>query len=174
MNRFKKLVLVLCLALVTSTVSHATFAATLDEQIAARLDALEKENAALRARLNRIERQGEASKRAVPRAASLQNPPLASELETPGQAALMMDAHAQPASPPIIYKSQDGSSAPPRFELSGSLLFLQPGSGNLEYGTLVTPFPLATPNWSNRSRRTSALPSASALGICPTSPTIST
>src|ERR1700733_13056579 len=110
MNRFTKFVLVLCLALVTSTVSHATFAATLDEQIAARLDALEKENAALRARLNRIERRGAASKRAVPRAASLQNPPLASELETPGQAALMMA--------PIIYKSQDGWIAPPRLRRS--------------------------------------------------------
>ena len=39
----------------------------------------------------------------------------------------------------------------PHFEVSGSLLFLQPGSGNLEYGTLVTPLPIATPNWSNQS-----------------------
>jgi hypothetical protein len=30
-------------------------------------------------------------------------------------------------------------------------LFLQPSAGNLEYGTLVTPFPAATPNWSNQS-----------------------
>jgi hypothetical protein len=39
----------------------------------------------------------------------------------------------------------------PRFEVSGSLLFLQAGASNLEYGTLVTPLPLATPNWSNQS-----------------------
>ncbi len=39
----------------------------------------------------------------------------------------------------------------PHFEVSGSLLFLQPGAGNLEYGTLVTPLPIATPNWSNQS-----------------------
>ena len=39
----------------------------------------------------------------------------------------------------------------PHFEVSGSLLYLQPGAGNLEYGTLVTPLPLATPNWANQS-----------------------
>ena len=42
MNRFTKLVFVLCLALVISAVSHAAFAAPLDSQIVARLDALEK------------------------------------------------------------------------------------------------------------------------------------
>jgi len=151
MNRFTKLVFVLCLALVISAVSHAAFAAPLDSQIVARLDALEKENAVLRQRLNRIERQGAVSKRAVPRATSRQNPPQASELEIPGHAALMMDAYGQPGSPPAIYKSPARSNAPARFELSGSLLFLQPGAGNLEYGTLVSPFPIATPNWSNQS-----------------------
>ena len=43
------------------------------------------------------------------------------------------------------------SNPRPRFEVSGSLLYLQPGAGNLEYGTLVTPLPLVTPNWSNQS-----------------------
>jgi len=89
------------------------------DAIIARLDALEKENAALRQRLNRIERPGATSKRTAPRAASRQNPPPASELETPGQAALMMDAHAQGNPPPEVYKSQAAWNAAPRFELSG-------------------------------------------------------
>ncbi len=38
----------------------------------------------------------------------------------------------------------------PRFEISGSLLYLQPSAGNLEYGTLVTPLPLVTPSWENQ------------------------
>ncbi len=121
------------------------------DAIIARLDALEKENAALRQRLNRIERPGATSTRTAPRAASRLNPPQASELETPGHAALMMDAHAQGNPPPEVYKSPAAWNAPPRFEVSGSLLLLQPGAGNLEYGTLVTPLPLATPNWSNQS-----------------------
>ena len=120
--------------------AHATFAATLDDQILARLNAMEKENAALRQRLDRIERQDAASKRAVPRATSRQNPPQASELEIPGHATPMMAAYGQAGSPPVIYKSQAGSNAPARFELSGSLLFLQRRAGNLEYGTLVSPF----------------------------------
>jgi hypothetical protein len=37
------------------------------------------------------------------------------------------------------------------YELTASLLFLQPGSGNLEYATLVSPLPVPTPNWANRS-----------------------
>ena len=37
------------------------------------------------------------------------------------------------------------------FEVSGSLLYLQPGSGNLEYATLVSPLPLPTPNWANQA-----------------------
>jgi hypothetical protein len=88
----------------------------------------------LRQRLNRIERSGATVQRAVPR----QNPPQASELETPSRAALPMDAHAQSNPPPNVFKSKTAWSAPSRFELSGSLLFLQPGAGNLEYGTLET------------------------------------
>jgi hypothetical protein len=39
------------------------------------------------------------------------------------------------------------------FETSASLLFLQPGSGNLMYGTLVNPFPFLSPHWSDQSVR---------------------
>jgi hypothetical protein len=102
------------------------------DAIIARLDALEKENAALRQRLNRIERPGATYQRAAPRAASRLNPPRASELEIRDRAALMMDAHAQSNPPPAVYKSPAPWSAAPHFEVSGSLLFLQPGAGNLE------------------------------------------
>jgi len=50
-----------------------------------------------------------------------------------------------------VRPTQRPASRQTRFELSGSLLFLQPGAGNLEYGTLVSPLPIATPNWSNQS-----------------------
>ena len=36
-------------------------------------------------------------------------------------------------------------------ELTASLLYLQPCSNNLEYGTLVSPLPLPTPNWANQA-----------------------
>ena len=39
----------------------------------------------------------------------------------------------------------------PHFEVSASLLYLQPGAGNLEYGTLVSPLPVPSPNWENES-----------------------
>jgi hypothetical protein len=39
----------------------------------------------------------------------------------------------------------------PHFEVNGSLTFLQPGAGNLEYGTLITPLPPVTPSWANQS-----------------------
>ena len=46
MNSFTRFALLLCLTLVTSAVSYSARAATIDEQTAARFDALEKENAA--------------------------------------------------------------------------------------------------------------------------------
>jgi hypothetical protein len=46
----------------------------------------------------------------------------------------------------------------PRLEASATLLYLQPGSGNLEYGTLVSPLPPATPHWQNQSIRPSLSP----------------
>jgi len=38
-------------------------------------------------------------------------------------------------------------------ETSASLLFLQPGSGNLMYGTLVNPFPFLSPHWGDQEVR---------------------
>lgn len=37
------------------------------------------------------------------------------------------------------------------FETSASLLYLQPGSGNLVYSTVITPFPFLTPHWSDQA-----------------------
>ena len=62
---------------------------------------------------------------------------------------------AAPAMPPPKLVDQVTEvapvSAPHRFEISGSGLFLQPGAGNLEYGTLISPLPITSPNWSNQS-----------------------
>jgi len=141
MNRFSKLAFLLCLALAASGVSRAALAATVDAQISARLDALEKENAVLRARLNRLE----ASKAAIRHrsAAAQSNPALAAMPDSQNANSLAADAGQ-------VVDTRTSNSRP-YFEISGSLLFLQPGAGNLEYGTLVTPLPLATPNWSNQS-----------------------
>jgi hypothetical protein len=142
MNRFTKLAVLLCLALTGSAISHAAFAATIDEQTSARLDALEKENAALRARVNRLE-ASKAAKIAHRPADAVSNPALASRSRQQNA-----DMSAADAGQIAGIRT---SNARPRFEISGSLLYLQPGAGNLEYGTLVTPFPIATPNWSNQS-----------------------
>lgn len=44
-----------------------------------------------------------------------------------------------------------GFTAQPRIQLFASLLYLKPGAGNLEYGTLVHPLPPASPHWQNQS-----------------------
>ena len=135
MNGFTKLALLLSLPLTISAASHSAFAAGIDEQIAARLDALEKENAALRARVNRLE---------APKAATLR------------QRSADVEPNAAVAAVPRVLKAENpvvgtrGWNAP-RFEISGSLLFLQPGAGNLEYATLTNPLPAVSPHWRNQS-----------------------
>jgi Legionella pneumophila major outer membrane protein precursor len=140
LNRFTRIALLLCLALATSAVSRAARAATIDEQNSARLDALEKENAALRARVNRLE---------APKAAKIQHRP-AVEADPAFTSAPRPQNADTLATYPVKAVGAPISNAP-RFEVSGSLLYLQPGAGDLEYGTLVTPFPIATPNWNNQS-----------------------
>lgn len=138
MNSFTRLALLLCLALATS--SYSARAATIDEQTSARLDALEKENSALRARVYRLE---------APKAAKIQNRPPVEADPTFAPAPRPQNVGAL-AAYPVKAVGAPISNAP-HFEVSGSLLYLQPGAGDLEYGTLVTPFPIATPNWSNQS-----------------------
>jgi Legionella pneumophila major outer membrane protein precursor len=138
MNRITKLGFLLCVTIATSAAGPAARAATPDEQFSARLDALEKENSALRARVNRLE---------AAKAAKLQNRP-AVEAD-PAFASAPRPQNADTAYP--VKAAATPISNAPRFEVSASLLYLQPGAGDLEYGTLVTPFPIATPTWANQS-----------------------
>ena len=143
MKTLTRLTFFLCIVLPSTTVPHASFAVTLDQQISARLDALEKENAALRARVNRLE----ASK-----AVRMQHGTgIAATPRLPNGEAWTAAPHVMPATD-AGQAAVVGSSNPMRhFEISGSLLYLQPGAGDLEYGTLITPLPITTPNWANQS-----------------------
>jgi|GEM_PF-997874 len=58
------------------------------------------------------------------------------------------------ASSPTLYEVDSSTRYyAPRLEASATLLYLQPGSGSLEYGTLVSPLPPASPHWENQSIR---------------------
>jgi hypothetical protein len=140
MNSSTRFASLLCIALAVSAISHPARAATIDEQIAARLDALEKENSALRARVNHLE---------AAKATKIQHGPAAEPDPAFASAPRPQSADALAAYPVKAVRAP--ASNAPRFEISGSLLYLQPSSGDLEYGTLVTPFPIATPNWANES-----------------------
>jgi Legionella pneumophila major outer membrane protein precursor len=135
------------LGLAITVFAHPALAATMEE-IAARLDALEKENAALKQRLKRVETAAPTSRAALPPAGQ------PAGLGALGGGTTVLDARAQDTGTPQVYKSPVGIGPPTplrHYEISGSLLYLQPGSGDLEYATLVSPFPLPTPNWANQS-----------------------
>jgi hypothetical protein len=148
MNRYTRLAFLMSIPMAASALSHATFAATIEERTLARLDALERENAALKQRLQRVESAAAMSRQALP------PPGQPAGLGTRGGASAGLDSRAQYGAPPQFHKipAEAATWSPPHhFEVSGSLLFLQPGSGNLEYATLVSPLPLPTPNWANQS-----------------------
>jgi len=152
MNSFAKLALLGCLGLAVAIPRPAVA-----DEISARLDALEKENAALRARLNRLEAPKETSREART-SAKLQHRPSDTQ---PNQ---VMDAPPQNVDGMAADPGYYGKAAPrtvrsPRFEVFGSLSYLQPGAGNLEYGTLTTPLPLPTPSWANQSLNPNFSPS---------------
>jgi hypothetical protein len=140
MNGLTKLALFLCLLLAISAVPQSALAGDIDARILARLDALEKENAALRARVNRLESS---------KATAIRHPRVNVE-PGPAVASLpqLQNGEALASAGPV--KSPRRSNAP-RFEVSGSLLFLQPGAGNLEYGTLTNPLPAVSPHWNNQT-----------------------
>lgn len=145
MNGFAKFALFACLGLTAAVVPRPVIA----DEIAKRLDALERENAALRARLNRLE---------TTRTSKLQQRPA----ETGSRTGIAPPPPVQSAdnlAADLSYKAAPRVVNPPRFEVSGSLSFLQPGAGNLEYGTLTTPLPLPTPNWANQSLKPNFTPS---------------
>ncbi len=136
MTRFTKPALLVGLALTAVTLPQIADAATAEEQITARLNALEKENAGLRARLNRLETTTTA------------RPPAAGAGSNAALAALPARANEPYTKAPIAIIHP----APPQaFELSGSLLFLQSASGNMEYATLINPLPVVSPHWNNQS-----------------------
>jgi len=147
MNGFTKLALLVCLGLTTAAVPRPAVA----DEIATRLDALEKENAALRARLNRLETSKTAKLRQDP----------AETGSRPALVSLPRPQNADSMAADLSYKAGPRAVNSPRFEISGTLSFLQPGAGNLEYGTLTTPLPLPTPNWSNQSLKPNFSPSFS-------------
>jgi hypothetical protein len=145
MHGLTKLALLAGLALATAAVPRPAVA----DETAARLDALEKENAALRARVNRLE---------TSKTAKLQQRP-ADMGSSPGLASVPRSKIADSMGADLSYKAGPRTVNLPHFEVSGSLSFLQPGAGNLEYGTLTTPLPLPTPNWSNQSLKPDFSPS---------------
>jgi Legionella pneumophila major outer membrane protein precursor len=136
MNRFTKLALLLCLGLTGAAITHPAAAAS-DEQISARLDALEKENSALRARLNHLEASKPARNQQHPADPMLATMPRSQNIDT-----LAADTG--------YVKAPRPAPLSPHFEINGALTFLQPG-GNLEYGTLVSPLPAVSPSWVNQS-----------------------
>jgi Legionella pneumophila major outer membrane protein precursor len=133
MQKFTKLTFLLCLALITAAISQTARADSTEDRILARLNALEKENAALRARVNRLE-AAKATTKELPRTSALDNP-------------------APVVPPPVVLAATPVPTKPrPLFEVSGSLLFLQPSAGDFEqYATVANPFPVPSPNWSNQS-----------------------
>jgi major outer membrane protein len=142
MVSFMKFALLACLGLAIVVVPRPVAA----DETATRLDALEKENAALRARLNRLETTRSAKQPQRP-------------VEMASRPALAPPPPADSMVADLSYKAGPRVVNSPRFEVSGSLSFLQPGAGNLEYGTLTTPLPLPTPNWSNQSLKPNFTPS---------------
>ena len=144
MKSVTKLALLACLGL---TVAAAPRPAVADP-VSARLDALERENAALRARLNRLETSTAVKPQPRPADAG-PVAPLAALPRAPA-ADSMASAPRYAGEPRRVV---------PSFELSGSLSFLQPGAGNLEYGTLTNPLPVVTPHWNNQSLKPNFAPS---------------
>ena len=146
MDSVKKFALLACLGLSVAAVPGPAVA----DKISERLDALERENAALRARLNRLE---------TPRAAKLQPRP-ADSTTGPTLVALPRSVGTDSMAADLSDVRPRRAYAP-RFEVSGTASFLQPGAGNLEYGTLTNPLPPVTPHWRNQSLKPNFAPSFS-------------
>jgi len=137
-QKFTKLCVLLCAALFASAASSAARAQSTEAQILARLNALERENASLRARLNRLEAPGAASK------VTSRERPATSVLDVPAPVAASYNKAPAVADAPAKPR--------PVFEVSGSFLYLQPGAGDFQqYAEVANPFPIPSPNWSNHS-----------------------
>jgi len=150
MNSVTKLALLACLGLTVAAVPRPAFA----DKISERLDALERENTALRTRLNRLETPKE-----TPKTAKLQARPADSGAST-ALVPLPRSVGRDSMAADLGHVGPRRANAP-RFEVSGTASFLQPGAGNLEYGTLINPLPLVTPHWANQSLKPNFTPSFS-------------
>lgn len=131
-------------------------AVALDQDaIIRRLDALERENIALKQRLNRVE-QGSAKTKI--RAAGASEKDVASR-PSAGNGYVsntdpMLDTPRAISAASTIFAQESPNSAAyakRRFELSGSLLVLQPGVDNPTFGTRVSPYPVPSPNWNDQT-----------------------
>ena len=67
----------------------------------------------------------------------------------PLEGTVSLSQHAPECASDTVFLSLARSK--PGFEATASLLYLQPLSGNLQYGTLVTPFPLVSPHWADQT-----------------------
>lgn len=123
--------------------ASAASASSVDDLILARLNALEKENAALRARVEHLEASQTTMRRQ--RAPSVGAPVAV----IPPNAGFAADGGTVPPVRAVEFATQH---ARPHFEISGSLLFLQPSSGDFEqYAEVANPFPVPSPHWSDQA-----------------------
>lgn len=136
MQKSTKFCFLLCAVVLACGVTSAARAQSADAQILTRLNALEKENASLRARVNRLE---------APKAA-------AKELHGTSVLDSPAPAPAAPETGKTLVAKASPANPRPRFEISGSLLYLQPSAGDFDqYAEVANPFPVPSPHWSNQS-----------------------
>ena len=139
-----------CSTLASTNISLANEA--FEEKILKRLESLEKEleltrkdNVVLRSRLNRIE--GSEAKPSVARVNTKQKA-LGRDQDP------VLDSGAQLASLPDTSNSDNPNLKAyndRKFELNASFIGLMPSTSNLVYGTAISPYPLPTPNWNDRT-----------------------
>lgn len=136
--------------------SFSPVAVAMDQDtIIQRLDALEKENSALKERLSRVEHGAAPAKHAVAEhglpnsiasrngiknGSNSNNDPI---LDSP-TLSLTSSANFSKDNPNTAAYSNR------HFELSGSLLVLQPSTNNLTYGQVASPLPAPSPNWNDQ------------------------
>jgi hypothetical protein len=135
----------------------STGAMAMDQDaIIRRLDALERENNALKQRLNKVEHTTPRAKNIAAQQSYDKDVTSQRSGKTVNVAnidpALDVPSALQVASNTFAQENPNTSAYIKRhFELSGSLLVLQPGTDNPVYGTRVSPFPTPTPNWNDQA-----------------------
>ena len=125
------------------------------DAIIRRLDALEKENNVLKQRLSRIEHAPIPSKNHELRQISDKSRENQSGAKSASAVnidpILDIPAALQAASNTFAHENPNTSAyAKHSFELSGSLLVLQPSTTNMTYGQVASPFPVPSPNWNDQ------------------------